>query len=78
MKFDDLEWEKEGNKLIVFNPKDLSFFELSDTGADIWELLTKSKNVSEIVEVISNKYSEDKSVVKKDVEEFIKELEKIF
>ena len=79
MNFDDIEWEREDDKIIIFHPKKLSFFELNnDVGSDIWELLVKKEHIDKIVDFISEKYAQTKSVVKKDVEEFVKEAEKTF
>ena len=58
----------------IFNPTNGDSFSKNSIGSDIILLLKKNMDVNEVVETICNKYDVDKSLLERDLEDFMQQL----
>ena len=72
---DKIYWDDLDGEIVAFNSDEAggSILELNEIGADIWRTLDRIK-YDDIVEKIIAQYDVDKEVVKKDVYEFLQEV----
>lgn len=47
---------------------------LNKTSKEIYEYVQDGKSIEEIIDILSNKYNIDKTIVTKDVNEFVEEM----
>lgn len=59
----------------TFLAKNNEVFELDEVGEIVWESIDGLTSVFQIVEMISRKYQVDLTVVKRDIEHFLQELQ---
>lgn len=55
----------------IFNPSTGDSFSSNSTAAEIIQLLKTQHSITEIKKIISEKYDIEKSVIEKDIEEFM-------
>lgn len=67
---------KQDNGAIVFDKDQGIYFQTNEVGVKILELLSKNTNEEEIVSTISDAYSIETDVAKRDVKDFIQSLKK--
>lgn len=67
---------KPDNGAIVFDKDQGIYFQTNEVGVKILELLSKNTNEEEIVSTISDAYSIETDVAKRDVKDFIQSLKK--
>lgn len=76
VKEKDLEMKTFEGETIVLNPKEGDFFKLNEVGALILENLDGNNSTDDIVKKIMSDFEVTEEQAQKDVESFIKELEK--
>lgn len=57
-----------GEELLLFNPRDNSFFLLNPVGRRIWELLAEERGVEEVVSRLKEEYDVDPQLLREDIE----------
>lgn len=60
--------------IININSNTDDIIKINNTSKDICDCVNKNMTIDEIVDFLSNKYDVETSTLKKDVEEFIKEM----
>lgn len=60
--------------IVVLNLDDGTYFKLNETGAVIWDYLSKGKTIEDIIQVILKKFESSYEVVKEDVISLISSL----
>jgi hypothetical protein len=58
-------------QVVILDLQEGFFYTLNDTAGDIWNFISKPKSEDEIISYLVQKYNEDETKVKKDVEKFI-------
>jgi hypothetical protein len=61
--------------IVVLVPETPMLHALGGCGIRIWELIEKETSVSDLVDVICDEYEVEPEIARKDIIEFIKELE---
>ncbi|HOO21621.1 MAG TPA: PqqD family protein [Kiritimatiellia bacterium] len=59
---------------LIMNPADSMLHSLNDTGSAIWEYIAETRQVSEIVDMLMEKFNGARETAEKDVEEFLNAL----
>lgn len=68
-------WTRINGDLVLYLPKNETYFVLNDTGAIVWELIVNGETkVENIVKHLSQMFHCDPSVVKQDVLELVNTL----
>ena len=76
IKENDLEMKTFEGETIVLNPKEGDFFKLNEVGALILENLDGNNTTDDLVKKITENFEVSEDQAQKDVDDFIKELEK--
>lgn len=71
-----LSWQKVKDVVYVFDEEKESVIKFENVAADIWNLISDGKDISDIVKIISSKYRVDNRQVQADIDEFILDLER--
>ena len=72
----DLEMKAFEGETIVLNPKEGDFFKLNEVGALILKNLDGKNSTADIVKKVTEQFEVEAGKAEKDVNDFIKELEK--
>jgi len=73
---DEILWREVDDEVVIVDPDRDDYFYLNSTGKEIWELINKGCSIEKIIEVVSNKYKEDREKIRKDIKKFIDNLRK--
>ncbi|MCM8763212.1 MAG: PqqD family protein [Candidatus Omnitrophica bacterium] len=73
-KNDNLAWRIIDGEAFIIHPKDGLIYPLNRTATRIWELVDGKNSVSELVAKIEEEFEEDKEVIEKDIDSFLKDL----
>jgi radical SAM protein with 4Fe4S-binding SPASM domain len=68
-------WRKLRDEIVLFNCQTHEISVLNGTASDVWEMMSKNKDLLDIVKMLSRKYSIKESRVKEDILALLKELE---
>jgi hypothetical protein len=59
-----------GNRVVEFN----GIMTLSDSGAQLWEIMQKETTLDDLVNFITGEYNVDTVTAKEDIEEFVENI----
>jgi hypothetical protein len=71
----DIASRKVANEVVLLNVKTSEYYSMNPTAVLIWELISKSKGLEEIVKAVAADFDADEARIRKDVLELIKKLE---
>jgi hypothetical protein len=74
---DNIVWRMIDGEIVLLRPDADELHALGGCGGRIWELLENEISVSEIVDVICEEYEVEPETAKKDVIDFVEELDKL-
>ena len=66
-------WQETDGEVVIVAPKQDPAY-LNESGSIIWKLIDKGYDEVKIVATLSKEYSEDETIIKKDVKDIIKDL----
>ena len=77
VKIDSTVFAKEvDSEMVIFNANTEHYFGLDEVGTTIWNYIEQSSDLKVVLNSMLEKYDADKSTLEKDLNKFIKELEK--
>jgi len=77
VKIDSTVFAKEvDSEMVIFNANTEHYFGLDEVGTTIWNYIEQSRDLKVVLNSMLEKYDADKSTLEKDLNKFIKELEK--
>jgi hypothetical protein len=71
-----LAWRRVDDEIVILNLETSVYFSLDGIGSEIWEMIHQKKSEQEIVESLVKKYSSTEDIIRKDVQNLIKQLKK--
>ena len=66
-------WQETDGEIVIVAPKQDPAY-LNESGSIIWKLIDKGYDETKIVTTLSKEYSEDDVIIRKDVNDIIKDL----
>lgn len=66
-------WQETDGEIVIVAPKQDPAY-LNESGSIIWKLIDKGYDETKIVATLSKEYSEDDVIIRKDVNDMIKDL----
>lgn len=73
---DEVIASKMDDEVVMMSVEQGMYFGLDPIAADIWDVLESKKTVKEIIEAMVKKYDVDKATCKKDVLQFLRQMQK--
>lgn len=75
-RLDNVVWKDISGKGILLDLRDGVYFEVGAVGLEIWKRCDGKSNVGQIAGVISRQFEADPEEVSRDVEQFVRRLER--
>lgn len=69
-----ISWQQIGDVVYIFDEESRGIHILEKTAVDFWNLLNQNKTIEEMLEDLVGKYNVSKTILEKDVLEFIETL----
>lgn len=66
-------WRMIGNEVVAFNCENQQIAIWNETASQLWQILSKEKNVNQMISCLSNEYHLDQQQAKKDTVNFLQE-----
>ena len=66
-------WQETDGEIVIVAPKQDPAY-LNESGSSVWKLIDKGLDETNIIEMLSKEYNEDKKIIEKDVKSIIKDL----
>lgn len=66
-------WQETDGEIVIVAPKQDPAY-LNESGSSVWKLIDQGLDETKIVLTLSKEYGEDEKIIKKDVDNIIKDL----
>ena len=76
-RINNLVWREVDGEIAIISSENKHLHTLNGVGSTIWKMLDGENDLAAITTKIASKYAQDLSVVKKDLSEFINDLERL-
>jgi len=73
----DLVWREIDGEIAIISPENKHLHTFNNVGSNIWKMLDGKNDLDAITDKVASKYGQSLSVVKKDVSEFINDLDRL-